>query len=63
MVKLAGAVPRFVLADDRTGFRLTPAMVESAITPKTKLLILNSPPTRPARFTPARNWRRSWRSR
>jgi aspartate aminotransferase len=43
MVKLAGAVPKFVLADDRTGFRLTPAMVESAITPKTKLLILNSP--------------------
>ncbi len=43
MVKLAGAVPRFVLADDRTGFRLTPAMLEAAITPKTKLLILNSP--------------------
>src|SRR6185503_16946296 len=43
MVKLAGAVPKFVLADDKTGFRLTPAMVESAITPKTKLLILNSP--------------------
>ena len=43
MVKLAGAVPKFVLADDKTGFRLTPEMVESAITPKTKLLILNSP--------------------
>jgi len=43
MVKLAGAIPKFVLADDRTGFRLTPAMVEAAITPRTKLLILNSP--------------------
>jgi aspartate aminotransferase len=43
MVKLAGAVPKFVLADDRTGFRLTPAMVESAITPRTRLLVLNSP--------------------
>jgi aspartate aminotransferase len=43
MVKLAGATPKFVLADDKTGFRLTPAMVESAITPRTKLLILNSP--------------------
>jgi aspartate aminotransferase len=42
-VKLAGAVPKFVLADDTTGFRLTPAMVESAITPRTRLLILNSP--------------------
>ena len=43
MVKLAGATPKFVLADDKTGFRLTPAMVEAAITPRTKLLILNSP--------------------
>ena len=43
MVKLAGAVPKFVLADDTTGFRLTPAQLESAITGRTKLLILNSP--------------------
>src|SRR5690606_13034197 len=43
MVKLAGAVPRMVLADDSTGFRLTPAMLEAAITPKTRMLILNSP--------------------
>ncbi|AHF93897.1 aspartate/tyrosine/aromatic aminotransferase [Opitutaceae bacterium TAV1] len=43
MVKLAGATPKFVLADDTTGFRLTPAQLEAAITPKTKLLILNSP--------------------
>jgi aspartate aminotransferase len=43
MVKLAGAVPKLVLADDRTGFKLTPAQLESAITPKTKLVILNSP--------------------
>jgi aspartate aminotransferase len=43
MVKLAGAVPRFVLAGDATGFRITPEQLEAAITPKTKLLILNSP--------------------
>ena len=43
MVKLAGAVPKLVLADDRTGFKLTPALLESAITPRTKLVILNSP--------------------
>jgi aspartate aminotransferase len=43
MAKLAGAVPKFVLADDRTGFRLTPAQLEATITPKTRLLILNSP--------------------
>jgi aspartate aminotransferase len=43
MVKLAGAVPKYVLADDSTGFRLTAAQLEAAITPKTKLLVLNSP--------------------
>lgn len=43
MVKLAGATPIFVLCDDRAGFKLTPALLEAAITPKTKLLILNSP--------------------
>ncbi len=43
MVKLAGAVPKLVLADDRTGFRLTPAMLEAAITPRSRLVILNSP--------------------
>ncbi|MCU0792290.1 MAG: pyridoxal phosphate-dependent aminotransferase [Opitutaceae bacterium] len=43
MVKLAGAKPVVVLADDTTGFRLTPAQLEAAITPRTRLLILNSP--------------------
>ncbi len=43
MVKLAGATPKFVLCDDRAGFKLTPAQLEAAITPRTKLLILNSP--------------------
>jgi len=43
MVKLAGAVPKLVLADDRSGFKLTPDQLEAAISPRTKLLILNSP--------------------
>ena len=43
MVKLAGATPKFVLTTDATGFKLTPAQLEPAITPKTRLLILNSP--------------------
>jgi aspartate aminotransferase len=43
MVKLAGAVPRIVPADDSTGFKLAPSQLEAAITPKTRLLILNSP--------------------
>ncbi len=43
MAKLAGATPKFVLADDRTGFKITPQQLEAAITPKSKLLVLNSP--------------------
>jgi aspartate aminotransferase len=43
MIKLAGATPKFVLCDDRAGFKLTPALLAAAITPRTKLLILNSP--------------------
>jgi aspartate aminotransferase len=43
MVKLAGAHPRIVLADDRSGFKLTPGQLEAAITPRTRLVIINSP--------------------
>jgi len=43
MAKLAGGVPRFVLAGDETGFRMTAAQFEGAITPRTKLVVLNSP--------------------
>ena len=43
MVKLAGADPVVLSADDTTGFRITAEQVEAAITPRTRLLILNSP--------------------
>jgi len=43
MAKLAGATPKFVLCDDRTGFKLTPVQLEAAITPKTRLVVINSP--------------------
>ncbi|MFI5337876.1 MAG: pyridoxal phosphate-dependent aminotransferase, partial [Opitutales bacterium] len=43
MVKLAGAVPKFVLCDDSTAFKLTPTLLEAALTPRTRLLILCSP--------------------
>ena len=43
MVKLAGGTPKFVLAEDTNGFKITPAQLKAAITPKSKLLILNSP--------------------
>ncbi len=43
MVKLAGGTTKFVLAEDTNGFKITPEQLKSAITPKTKLLVLNSP--------------------
>jgi aspartate aminotransferase len=43
MVKLTGATPRFLETSDRTGFKILPAQLEAAITPKTKVLVFNSP--------------------
>jgi aspartate aminotransferase len=43
MVKLAGAVPKAVLATDASGFKLRPEQLEAAVTPRTRLIILNSP--------------------
>ena len=43
MAKLAGGVPVFVEAGIEQDFKITPAQLEAAITPKTRLLILCSP--------------------
>jgi aspartate aminotransferase len=43
IVRLCGAEPVFAVADDTTGFKLAPEVLEAAITPKTKWLILNTP--------------------
>lgn len=43
MVKLAGARPVFVSTDDASGFRMTPDQFEAAITPATRLVVINSP--------------------
>ena len=43
MVKLTGAVPRVLETTDQTGFKIQPAQLEAAITPKTKVLVFNSP--------------------
>lgn len=43
MVKLAGGVPVIVNAGFEQNFKMTPAQLEAAITPKTRLLILCSP--------------------
>ncbi len=43
MVKAAGGVSRVIETTSEGNYRITPAQLEKAITPKTKLLILNSP--------------------
>lgn len=43
MVELAGGTPVPVVATIETDFKLTPAQLEAAITPKTKWFIFNSP--------------------
>ncbi len=43
MVKLAGAVPVILQTSDRTEFKVTPEQLRTAITPRTRLFILNSP--------------------
>ncbi|RAP36884.1 aspartate aminotransferase [Candidatus Marinamargulisbacteria bacterium SCGC AAA071-K20] len=42
-VKMAGGVPVFIETDDSCQFKITPDQLRNAITPSTKLLILNSP--------------------
>ncbi len=43
IVHLAGASPVFAPSDARSGFKITPGVLEQAISPATKWLILNSP--------------------
>src|SRR5262245_33241648 len=43
MVKLAGATPVILQTSDHTEFKVTPDQLRQAITPRTRLFILNSP--------------------
>ena len=43
MVKLASATPVIIETSDATEFKVTPAQLRAAITPRTRLFILNSP--------------------
>ena len=43
IVVLAGGVPVVVETDASSGFKMSPEQLEAAITPRTRLLILNSP--------------------
>ncbi len=43
MVKLAGGTPKSIFADASAGFKITPDQLRDAITPKTSMVIINSP--------------------
>lgn len=43
MVQLCGGTPNIVTCDAASGFKLTPAALAAAISPRTRWLILNSP--------------------
>lgn len=43
MVKLAGATPVILETTDRTEFKVTPEQLRGALTPRTRLFVLNSP--------------------
>ncbi|MBC8001563.1 MAG: pyridoxal phosphate-dependent aminotransferase [Opitutaceae bacterium] len=43
MVKLAGATPVILTTSDQTEFKVTPDQLRKAITPRTRLFILNTP--------------------
>jgi aspartate aminotransferase len=43
LVKLAGAVPVILTTSEDEGFKLAPTQLRDAITPRTRLLMLNSP--------------------
>lgn len=42
-VKLAGGVVKVIKGEEVNGFRITPAQLEAAITPRSRVLVLNSP--------------------
>lgn len=43
MVKLAGATPVIITTTDKTEFKVTPEQLRAAITPNTRLFVLNTP--------------------
>jgi aspartate aminotransferase len=43
MALLAGGVPKLIATNEATGFRITAAQLDSALTSKTKVFLLNSP--------------------
>lgn len=43
MVKLAGGTPKTIFAGHENAFKITPGQLKEAITPKTRMVVINSP--------------------
>ncbi len=43
IVKYSGGIPVYIETDESTDFKITPAQLKAAITPKTKVLLFNTP--------------------
>ncbi|HZA53288.1 MAG TPA: pyridoxal phosphate-dependent aminotransferase [Candidatus Udaeobacter sp.] len=43
MALLAGGVPKYVSTTEETGFRMKPEQLQAALTPRTRVVVLNSP--------------------
>ena len=43
MALLAGGVPKLIATDESTGFRITAEQLQTALSPRTKVFVLNSP--------------------
>lgn len=43
IVKFSDGVPVFIDTDEQSGFKITPVQLKAAITPKTKVLLINTP--------------------
>lgn len=43
IIKYSGGTPVYIETDESTGFKITPAQLKAAITPKTKVLLFNTP--------------------
>jgi len=43
MALLAGGAPKLIATDETSGFRITAAQLEAALTPRTRVFLLNSP--------------------
>ena len=58
MVRLSGAEAVIIPTSERNGWKIRPEDFENAMTPRTKMLILNYREIRAVRFIPAKNWKR-----